>query len=78
METSVILFFCNFIKYSTVLYNTVVVIIYENSVIKPYNNEEVLYLQPMIPPKRFDVSPLTGGCSEGLAAFRFFFEYSRS
>ena len=29
----------------------------------------------MIPPKRFDISPpLTGGCSEGLDAFRFFFE----
>ena len=32
--------------------------------------EEVLYLQPLIPPKRFDIfSPLTGGCSEGLGAF---------
>ena len=31
-----------------------------------------IYLQPMIPPKRFDVFPLTGGCSEeGLDAFRF-------
>ena len=31
-------------------------------------HEEVLYLQPKIPPKRFDMfSPLTGGCSEGLA-----------
>ena len=30
-------------------------------------HEEVLYLQPLIPPKRFDISPpLTGGCSEGL------------
>ena len=38
-------------------------------------HEEVLYLQPMIPPKRFDIfSPLTGGCSEGLGAFRFFFK----
>ena len=28
----------------------------------------------MIPPKHFDISPLlTGGCSEGLDAFRFFF-----
>ena len=28
-----------------------------------------LYLQPLIPPKRFDIfSPLTGGCSEGLGA----------
>ena len=34
-------------------------------------HEEVfLYLQPLIPPKRFDVfSPLTGGCSEGLGVF---------
>ena len=37
------------------------------------SQEEVLYLQPMIPPtKRFDMFPLTGGCSEGLGAFRFF------
>ena len=29
-----------------------------------------LYLQPLIPPKRFDIfPPLTGGCSEGLGAF---------
>ena len=33
-----------------------------------------LYLQPMIPPKRFDISPLTGGCSEGLDVFRFLFK----
>ena len=26
----------------------------------------------MIPPKRFDIFPLTGGCSEGLGASRFF------
>ena len=33
-------------------------------------HEEVLYLQPLIPPKRFDIfSPLIGGCSEGLGAF---------
>ena len=33
-------------------------------------HEEVLYLQPLIPPKRFDnFSPLTGGCSEGPGAF---------
>ena len=33
-------------------------------------HEEVLYLQPLIPPKRLDISPsLTGGCSEGLGAF---------
>ena len=37
--------------------------------------EEVLSLQPMIPYKRFDISPpLTRGCSEGLDAFRFFFK----
>ena len=29
----------------------------------------------MIPPKRFDIfATLTGGCSEGVDAFRFFFE----
>ena len=29
--------------------------------------EEVLHLQPLIPPKRFDIfPPITGGCSEGL------------
>ena len=33
-------------------------------------HEEVLYLQPLIPPKRFDMFfPLTEGCSEGLGAF---------
>ena len=35
--------------------------------------EEVFHLQPMIPPKRFDIFPLTGGCSEGPDAFSFFF-----
>ena len=30
-------------------------------------HEEVLYLQPVIPPKSFDIfPPITGGCSEGL------------
>ena len=30
-------------------------------------HQEVLYLQPLIPPKHFVISPpLTGGCSEGL------------
>ena len=30
-------------------------------------HEEVLYMQPLIPPKRFDIfPPITGGCSEGL------------
>ena len=39
-------------------------------------HQEVLYLQPLIPPKRFEnFSPLTGGCSEGLGAFCFFFKY---
>ena len=38
-------------------------------------HEEVLYFQLLIPPKRFDIFfPLTGGCSEGLGAFRFFFK----
>ena len=33
-------------------------------------HEEVLYLQPLIPPKRFDIfPPITGGCSERLGAF---------
>ena len=37
--------------------------------------KRLLPLQPMIPPKRFDIFlPLTGGCSEGLDAFRFFFK----
>ena len=35
-------------------------------------HEEGLSLQLMVPPKRFDIfSPLTGGCSEGLYAFKF-------
>ena len=39
-------------------------------------HEEILYLQPLIPPKRFDIfPPLTGGCSEGLGAFCFFFKH---
>ena len=38
-------------------------------------HEEVLYLQALIPPKRFGIfSPLTGGCSESLGAFWFFFK----
>ena len=33
-------------------------------------HEKVLYLQPLIPPKRFDIFfSITGGCSEGLDAF---------
>ena len=33
-------------------------------------HEEVLYLQPLIPPKRFDIPPPPNrGCSEGLGAF---------
>ena len=31
-------------------------------------------MQAMIPPKRFDIFPLIGGCSEGLDAFRVFFK----
>ena len=35
-------------------------------------HEEVLYLQPLIPPKRFDIfPPITGGCSEGLGVLYF-------
>ena len=42
-------------------------------------HEEVLYLQPLIPPKRFDIFPLiTGECSEGLGVLRFFFRNSSS
>ena len=38
-------------------------------------HEEVLYLQPLIQPKRFDIfSPITGGCSEGLGVLEFFFK----
>ena len=41
-------------------------------------HEEDLYLQPMTPPnnKCFDIFPLTGGCSEGLDAFKFFFKHN--
>ena len=39
-------------------------------------HEEVLSLQSMIPPKRFDIFPLTGGCSEGLDTFRVFFKHT--
>ena len=39
-------------------------------------HEQVSYSQPLIPPKRFDsFPPLTGGCSEGLGAFCFFFKH---
>ena len=38
-------------------------------------HEDILYLQPLIPPKRFDIfPPITGGCSEGLGVFGFFFK----
>ena len=37
-------------------------------------HEEVLYLQPMIPPKRVDIFPTDWGCSEGLDAFSFFLQ----
>ena len=38
-------------------------------------HEEVLYLQPMFPHLNIlTFSPLSGGCSEGLNAFRFFFK----
>ena len=39
------------------------------------NTYNSLSSQPMIPPKRYDISPpLTGGYSEGLDAFTFFFK----
>ena len=39
------------------------------------NNNNNNNNKPLIPPKRFDIfSPLTGGCSEGLDAFGFFFK----
>ena len=39
----------------------------------------VLALQPMIPSQGFDIFPLlTGGCSEGLDAFRLLFLKLRS
>ena len=39
-------------------------------------HEEILYLQPLTPPKRFEFfSPITGGCSEGLGVLRFFFTH---
>ena len=42
-------------------------------------HEEVLYLQPLIPPKRFDIfSPITGGCSEGLGVPLIFFKHASS
>ena len=37
-------------------------------------HKEVWSLQPMIPPERFDIFPLTGGCSGGPDAFRFCFK----
>ena len=45
----------------------------------PYKyHDDVLFLQPMIPPKRFDISPPLCGMllrlTEGLDAFRFFFK----
>ena len=40
-----------------------------------YYHEELLFLQPMFPPKPFDNFSPGGGCSEGLDAFRFFFKY---
>ena len=41
-------------------------------------HEDVLYLQAMVPPKRFDISLLIGGYSEGLDAFRFFFKKNKT
>ena len=36
-------------------------------------HEEVFSLQPMILRKRFDIFPLSGGCSEGVDGFRLLF-----
>ena len=42
-------------------------------------HEEVSSLQPMIPPNLNVLTffPLTGGCSEGLYAFRFFYKHDK-
>ena len=37
-------------------------------------HEEVFVFAAYVPAKRFDISSLAGGCSEGLDAFRFFFK----
>ena len=51
---------------------------YHHSLGNPFRcHEDILSLQPtmILPNKRFDMFfPLTRGCSEGLDAFRFFFE----
>ena len=59
----------NITLYYTILYYTVDPMLFPSG--NPFKcHEEVLYLQPLIPPKRFDIfSSLTGGCSEGLGAF---------
>ena len=38
-------------------------------------HEEVLSMQPVFSSKRLTISPLSGGCSEGLDALRFFFKH---
>ena len=38
------------------------------------SHEEILYLQPMIPPKRFDIFSLDWGMLRGLGAFSYFFK----
>ena len=55
-----------------------IILLYIDPMLLPSGNpfkchEEVLFLQPIIPPtKRFDIfPPLTEACSEGLHAFRF-------
>ena len=41
------------------------------------DHEEVMSLQPMTRPRRFDVfPPLTGGCSEDQDAFKNFFNHN--
>ena len=68
----------NTVHYSTVQYSTLqhVYSTLQHGTIQ-YRTLQypTLYLQPMIPPKRFDMfSPITGGRSEGLGAFSFSFK----
>ena len=57
----------------------IIMVTHAHPILLPYGNpfkchEEVFSLKSMIPLKCFDISPLAGGCSEGLDAFRFFFK----
>ena len=57
------------VQYNGGLLPDIIILIFPS--LNPFKcHEAVLYLQPFIPPKRFDIfSPLTGGYSEGLGAF---------